>query len=624
MKTANFFRVVLAMVTAGLIGIAQVKATDIKVRAPVQKQNDDTKKSWVVIDNYSESLRKQIKKIVDKQEAIGVKNKKWRELEKKRKKLEKEKKDWDDINDEIIQDGKHYNYLSRLGNSLIIDVYPSYYVKGRKDPLTSIHGLKVVNEKGRIVKRRRNRMWLNKTKYCVKEKYKGIEEGKPPESYKTNQYIGYEEMTDIHFQLTKGNLVKDKTILKKNEMMITFPNSARKYKPRVVYKNGWVNIFLDKPFKSKKGLPFQDAFTFCVTYGENPKTLKKSRLQVTGEFRLYNVEGKPTGYIAYLFKRKIDGKTVSFIGNHRGVTPKDRKGVIPSYLEAPRRERARVPGAIGTFTITEDTEMAVRKPEGPGGVTASFIVVDEEGEEEKVTAEGRDSGKYIVFPSIPKIAKKVVIETEKETFAEVTLDYVVRDDYAPPFPEMVLEDYYDVTVHEPIEIGIESTDVGEIENYDLISEDLSTGETVSYGPPDGIITDPMTGVSTLVYPGVQDITGPFDLALIDQDGNVLDEKDVCLYDYTLSFTPEEVVRGTLVSGNIEMSGLEGDEEVKIIITYDPILGLKVMTGKVVDEVPGEATIVTTPEHLNTNPVDITFDTSEGMGCKEVLILGIIL
>jgi len=79
-----------------------------------------------------------------------------------------------------------------------------------------------------------------------------------------------------------------------------------------------------------------------------------------------------------------------------------------------------------------------------------------------------------------------------------------------------------------------------------------------------------------------------------------------------------------VFGNVDLSGLPGDEELEAHLTFDPVLEVEIIVGQVVMQMPGEVVFTATADELGQSPVDFQFDTSKGLGQQEVRLSIIVL
>ncbi len=264
-------------------------------------------------------------------------------------------------------------------------------------------------------------------------------------------------------------------------------------------------------------------------------------------------------------------------------------------------------GAYGSFVIAPDTTVAVRAD----GATSSFVI-DEEG---KKTQDLEQKGKYFVG-KLPRLIAGGIV-----TGGIITAIITTSAGDRPAVPRgIVAGRYYDGTAAPSLETGIPRIDPHNLERYNLSATIRGGTGTVQYGSPNVYLIDNATGSARAIFdlgareplpPGTArfTFTGPA--------GDVIDEKNVSVYSYGLSFTPARVTRGVPVTGNGSVSGLDGATPIEVTVSFDPILGASVTGGRILRQVPGSVTFETTADGLNANPADFTFDTSKGLGKQDV-------
>lgn len=266
-------------------------------------------------------------------------------------------------------------------------------------------------------------------------------------------------------------------------------------------------------------------------------------------------------------------------------------------------------GAYSSFVITPDTTVAVKAD----GATASFFI-DEEGEKEQ---ELEPKGDYFIGP----VPRKAVIGIVTGGIITTILRTGGDGSTSAP-PGINMDPYHDRTTTGPIEIGVPNIDQDKLEDYDLLAEDTLSGRVTNFGSPPLYLIDNKSGAATAVYnleenEGLK--SGSTILRFEAPNGSILDEKTTNIYGYTLGFAPARVTRGTPVTANGEVSGLQPNAPIEVTVTHDPILQVNVTTGQVDNQGPGWVRFITTPAQLNASPVDFRFDTSEGLGRQDVIM-----
>jgi len=281
-----------------------------------------------------------------------------------------------------------------------------------------------------------------------------------------------------------------------------------------------------------------------------------------------------------------------------------RKAVTQAQLykgpEAPLPNK----GALGSFVITPDTEVFVKAD----GASSSFFI-DQEGEKKEELEKRGNYFTGIVKSGIAGIVTAGIVDA-----------IFTPQEKAPVKPSGIdVSPYYDGVTQDPVKINVKDISIDKLGDYTLSVKDMVTGDVIDYGSPDFCIVDSKTGFSTCAYLPGDLPSGPKNFVFTDPQGNILDEKKTSVYQYSLSFTPSRVTRGTPVFGNIILFGIKNEEKVRVYLTFDPVLGVEVMTGKVIATNPGEVTFTGTVQEINKNPADFKFDTSKGLGQQQVRV-----
>ena len=105
--------------------------------------------------------------------------------------------------------------------------------------------------------------------------------------------------------------------------------------------------------------------------------------------------------------------------------------------------------------------------------------------------------------------------------------------------------------------------------------------------------------------------------LIDPQGALLDRAMTTSYSYFVQFRPQQVTMGVPVYGDAFVEGVPASETVRVSLSFDPVLQVQVNTGVVVSGGPGYVAFQATAAALNESSTDFTFDTSGGLGEKQV-------
>ncbi len=258
-------------------------------------------------------------------------------------------------------------------------------------------------------------------------------------------------------------------------------------------------------------------------------------------------------------------------------------------------------GAYGSFVITPDTKVAVKK----NGATSSFFI-NEEGEVEEGLDEEGDYFVGLIKPGVIGVVTAGIIDaifSPQEKLPEKT-------------PGIEVSPHYDGVISDPVIINVEDISLTQLEEYTLLVEDLETGKITNYGSPDLYLIDEK-GSANCTYSLGELSTGSKDFLFTDPKGKILDEKKVDVYEYFLSFTPSQVTRGMPVFGNIDVLGMEGKDKVQVYLSFDPVLGAEVIGGELVSKIPGVLVFMVTVDEVNQNSVDFKFDTSKGLGQQQV-------
>jgi hypothetical protein len=335
-------------------------------------------------------------------------------------------------------------------------------------------------------------------------------------------------------------------------------------------------------------------------------------------------------------------------------------------------EGAKLPagGALGSFVISPDTTVAVKS----GGASSSFFI----NEEGKKTGELEKKGNYFIG-KVPGIISggivtggvvTAVITTLKgatggtATGIATTPSSVTTAAPSPgiatiptpgttaapspgittipspgataapspglttmpspgvttaPSPGISATPYYDATMPTSIKANVPNVDMNKLDMYNL-SATPQTGEMIDYGSPDMYLIDNRTNAASTVYDVASGETlppGKTTLTLTDPEGNVIDEKEISVYSYNLSFNQTQVSRGMPVAGNGTVTGIDGSTQIEVTLTFDPILDVSVASGQITRKAPGIVTYKTTVNQFNLQPADFVFDTSKGVGKKDV-------
>ena len=259
-------------------------------------------------------------------------------------------------------------------------------------------------------------------------------------------------------------------------------------------------------------------------------------------------------------------------------------------------------GAFGSFIITEETRVAVKA----NGAASSFFINQEKKPEEELDREdGHFAG--IIRPGVIALVTGGIIDAVFN-----------QQGQTPPVTEgLDVPSYFDGISNYPVEAHIGSVTGSDMTGYRLLARDNASGQIWDYGSPDLSLTDTLSGRGTAVYSLGELPAGEKELMLIDPQGALLDRAMTTSYSYFVQFRPQQVTMGVPVYGDAFVEGVPASETVRVSLSFDPVLQVQVNTGVVVSGGPGYVAFQATAAALNESSTDFTFDTSGGLGEKQV-------
>lgn len=338
-------------------------------------------------------------------------------------------------------------------------------------------------------------------------------------------------------------------------------------------------------------------------------------------------------------KEKAQKKTEEAKTQEQAGKPDEAKNTGYQY----GGEGAKLPagGALGSFVISPDTTVAVKS----GGASSSFFI----NEEGKKTGELEKRGNYFIG-KVPGIISGGIVTGSVVTALITTLKGTTGGTatgiattpssgatVAPspglttiaspgattaPTSGIATIPYYDATIPKPITANVPNVNINKLDKYNL-NATPKAGEIIHYGSPDMYLINNGTNAASTVYdiPSGEPLPpGKTTLTLTDPEGNVIDEKDISVYSYSLSFIQKQVARGMPVQGNGTVTGMDGSTQIEVTLTFDPLLDVSIPSGQITGKAPGFVTFRTTVNQFNLQPADFMFDTSKGLGKKDVSMI----